>query len=96
VQGHEVEGVDAFSYLGSVIHSSGQSLAGVLRRIGITSNCMNNMSHRVVTIQAVPLHKAVPLSNLHSTNSSKRFRDLDEVRNAETTDLPKAGQISFL
>jgi len=41
----------------------------------------------MVTIQAVPVQKAAPLSNLHSTSSSIRLRDVDlaEVRHAETT-----------
>lgn len=44
IGGQQVEHVDQFCYLGSVIDSSGRCRPDILRRIGIASSSMNSMS----------------------------------------------------
>ena len=45
IQGQQVDSVSQFCYLGSVLDANGSSRTECLRRIGIASSCMNNLSN---------------------------------------------------
>jgi len=40
INGHSVEVVESFSYLGSLIHCTGDSAPEIKRRVSITQHCM--------------------------------------------------------
>ena len=63
--GH-VEMVDAFVYLGSMIHSSGGSRGEVLRRIGIARSCMNLLENKNLEVKHQAGYQNMPLLDLHS------------------------------